>query len=96
MTTLISFLYKQLIKPILFLFDPSRVHHWFSNIGYISGKYKIIRLCFSSVFAKTYPSLQQIVDGIQYIAPVSIAAGFDKDLKLIEISPSLGTGFHTI
>jgi dihydroorotate dehydrogenase len=36
------------------------------------------------------------VDGISYTAPVSIAAGFDKDLKLIEISPSLGTGFHTI
>lgn len=96
MTTLISFLYKYLLKPILFLFDPSRVHHRFSSIGFFMGKYNIFRLCFSSLFIKKYPTLVQTIDELQYNYPVSIAAWFDKDLKLIEICPSLGTGFHTI
>lgn len=40
--------------------------------------------------------MAQTIDGLHYDAPCSIAAGFDKDVHLIEISPSLGTGFHTI
>lgn len=96
MTSLISFLYKHLLKQLLFLFNPSRVHHRFSSIGFFLGKHRVFRLCFSILFVRNYPRLIQTIDGLQYNYPVSIAAWFDKDLKLIEICPSLGTGFHTI
>ena len=88
--------YRHCIKPILFLFNPSHVHHWFGEIGSRCGKHAYIRNIFSYFFGKTYPSLTQKVDGIWYSAPCGIAAGFDKDVHLIQITPCLGTGFHTI
>lgn len=96
MLNIIQYIYTKALKPILFLFDPSTIHHQFGLVGSFLGKYKIFRLFFSFVFVKQYSSLVQTIDNIAYQSPVSIAAGFDKDLKLIEICPHLGTGFHTI
>ena len=89
-------LYKAIVKPILFSFDPEKIHHLvFSGIKTIS---KIPGLSFlnRSIFTVKDPKLERVVYGIKFPSPVGLAAGFDKDAKLFNELADYGFGFVEI
>ena len=75
-------MYKLLIRPILFLFDPEKVHYTtFSlirNLCKIPGCSKI----FKTTYTVKNKKLERELFGLTFKNPVGLAAGFDKDAKL--------------
>ena len=86
-------MYKLLIKPVLFLFDPEWVHHtvfallkW---INKIPGMGALIR----SLYQVKDKRLERKLFGLTFPNPVGLAAGFDKDAKLYHELSNFGFGF---
>ena len=85
-------MYKGLIRPILFLFDPEKIHHFSFRMmkmafatplkGAIKGSYSVKN-----------EKLTTQVFGLNFKNPVGLAAGFDKDAVLAEKWQNLGFGF---
>jgi dihydroorotate dehydrogenase len=91
----IYYMYKFLIRPLLFLFDPERVHHFsFAAIRLFS------RLGLSPLIRKLYlvedKRLERKLFGLTFKNPVGLAAGFDKDAKLYNELSDFGFGFIEI
>jgi dihydroorotate dehydrogenase len=93
---MISFIYRKIIKPILFKFPADDVHHFFLSAGSFLGRYKFTRKFLKRIFKYKNDVLKQNVLGIKFKNPVGLAAGFDYDADLIEVLPSVGFGLHTI
>ena len=93
---MISFIYKRIIKPILFCFPADDVHTFFLKTGNFLGKFSFFKLITKNIFLYKNEILAQNVSGINFLNPVGLAAGFDYDTDLIDILPSVGFGFHTI
>ena len=89
-------MYKLIIRPILFWFDPEEVHYFtFSFVKFISkipGVSSIIR----SIYEVKDSRLEREVFGIKFKNPVGLAAGFDKDAKLYKELSDFGFGFIEI
>lgn len=89
-------MYKILIRPLLFLFDPERVHHFtfrfIQLISVIPGVKSIIR----QLYTFHHPNLERKIFGLTFENPVGLAAGFDKDAKLIDELACFGFGFIEI
>ena len=89
-------MYRHLIKPLLFLFDPEWVHHFvFSLIGWvhrIPGVPFLVRV----FYEVHHPKLEKEFFGIRFKNPVGLAAGFDKDAKLYKELSNFGFGFVEI
>ncbi|RKE92191.1 quinone-dependent dihydroorotate dehydrogenase [Ichthyenterobacterium magnum] len=89
-------MYKLIIRPLFFLFDPEKIHHFtFSairNLSKIPG--------FSFLFRKLYliedKRLERKLFGLTFKNPVGLAAGFDKDAKLYSELSNFGFGFIEI
>lgn len=89
-------MYRSLIRPLLFLFDPEAIHHFtfrvLSIAGAVPGKKAVLR----SLFSMDHPSLERNILGMKFKNPVGLAAGFDKDARLIDELATLGFGFIEI
>jgi dihydroorotate dehydrogenase len=89
-------MYKQILRPILFQFDPEAVHHFSFNA--LKFAYKIPG--FSSILKKSFvledKRLEREVFGLKFKNPVGLAAGFDKNAELYQELSSLGFGFIEI
>ena len=88
-------MYKSIIRPLLFKFDPEVVHHFsfksiriMSNLG-VTG-------LFRSYFKVEDTRLEREVFGLKFKNPVGLAAGFDKDAKLYKELSDFGFGFIEI
>ncbi|WP_395074712.1 quinone-dependent dihydroorotate dehydrogenase [Flavobacterium sp.] len=89
-------MYKLIFRPLLFLFEPEKVHYFtFSLIRFLS---KIPG--FTSIFKFLYEvkdkKLEVEVFGLKFKNPVGLAAGFDKDAKLYKELSNFGFGFIEI
>lgn len=85
-------LYRHVLKPILFRFDPETVHDVFVAIGEFSGRFAVLRGLFSFFYNYRGPDISKTVDGIIYRTPVLLSAGFDYNGRLTRILPSLAFG----
>ncbi|AOW19622.1 quinone-dependent dihydroorotate dehydrogenase [Urechidicola croceus] len=89
-------MYKLLIRPILFLFDPEKVHHFtFSMLKFafkIPFKASVIR----SIYSVKSPKLERNLFGLKFKNPVGLAAGFDKNAVLYNELSNFGFGFIEI
>ena len=89
-------MYKSIIKPILFRFQPETAH----NIVFSSLKFlfaiPLVKPMVRSVFEVKHKSLERTVFGLKFPNPVGLAAGFDKDAKLYKELACLGFGFIEI
>jgi len=89
-------MYKNILKPILFLFDPEWTHHFVFKliklIHFIPGIGLIIKWFYSINHSK----LNRKVFGLNFKSPVGLAAGFDKDAKLYKELNNFGFGFIEI
>ncbi len=86
-------MYETFIKPILFRFDPERMHDLFSWIGERLGRCALGRALVRMVCAYSHPALRTRVAGIEFANPIGLGAGFDKDVRLTGIMPAVGFGF---
>ncbi|MBO6880786.1 quinone-dependent dihydroorotate dehydrogenase [Winogradskyella sp.] len=89
-------MYKAIIRPILFCFDPEKVHHFtFSLIRNIS-KIPGVKGLFKKMYLLNDKALERELFGLQFKNPVGLAAGFDKDAKLYNELANFGFGFIEI
>ena len=88
-------MYKSIIRPLLFKYDPEKVHHFtFKSIRLLNGigLTKFLR----PVFNVEDKRLERTVFGLKFKNPVGLAAGFDKDAKLFQELSDFGFGFVEI
>lgn len=85
-------MYKFLIRPILFLFDPEWIHH--TLFWFLGWWYKIpgIPSLANALHVYRSPQLEREVFGLKFPNPVGLAAGFDKDALVAENWANLGFG----
>ena len=89
-------MYKLLIRPILFWFDPEEVHYFsFSFIQFIS-KIPFVSSILKSIYQVKDKRLEREVFGLKFKNPVGLAAGFDKDAKCYQELSNFGFGFIEI
>ena len=86
-------MYKRLIRPLLFLFDPEGVHYFsFAAIRFLH-RIPFMGLLIRFFFTSKDPALEREVFGLRFPNPVGLAAGFDKDAKLYHELANFGFGF---
>jgi dihydroorotate dehydrogenase len=93
---MIRWLYKKVLKPILFKLDAEFVHDAFVQLGHQAGKWKLGRWLVASAYRYKGPSVAKTVDGIEYLTPVQLAAGFDYNGKLAHVLDCVGFGGEEI
>lgn len=89
-------MYRFIIRPVLFLFDPESVHHFIFKLLSIKGKIPGFKSLLRLMFDHQLPSLERNILGLRFKNPVGLAAGFDKDAKLIDELACFGFGFIEI
>jgi len=89
-------LYKNLMKPLLFLQDAEKVHNNFTSLGETLGRAPLTRKLTNTLFSYNNEKLTKTVDGIEFKNPIGLAAGFNYDGHLAEILNDVGFGFHTV
>ncbi|MBI6116872.1 quinone-dependent dihydroorotate dehydrogenase [Salegentibacter maritimus] len=89
-------MYKSLLRPFLFRFDPEWVHHFTFNTLKKFGKTSIFKSLVKKKFQVEDSRLEREVFGLKFKNPVGLAAGFDKDAKLFQELSDLGFGFIEI
>jgi dihydroorotate dehydrogenase len=89
-------MYKSLLRPILFKFDPEWVHHFTFKSLKKFGETTAFRNYAKKNFQLEDPRLEREVFGLKFKNPVGLAAGFDKDAKLYKELSNLGFGFVEI
>ncbi len=88
-------MYKLLIRPILFSFDPEKVHYF--TFAWIRRLFKMgLGGMLKSMGTVHDKRLERKVFGLTFKNPVGLAAGFDKDAKLFNELGQLGFGFIEI
>ena len=89
-------MYKLLLRPILFCFDPEKVHYFtFSLVKFIS-KIPFVTSIIKAIYVLEDKRLEREVFGLKFKNPVGLAAGFDKDAKLFNELSDFGLGFIEI
>ncbi len=86
-------MYKSLIRPILFCFDPEKVHYFtFSFIKFLS-KIPFISNVIKNIYQVNDKALERNIFGLNFKNPVGLAAGFDKNAVLYNELANFGFGF---
>jgi dihydroorotate dehydrogenase len=80
-------LYKNLVRPPLFLGDPEAVHHLAMTLLRTVGP------MMARLNKPPDPRLQRTVFGVKFPHPVGLAAGFDKNAVALPAWEGLGFGF---
>ena len=89
-------MYKALVRPILFCFDPEKVHYFtFSLIRNLS-KIPGVKSLFRALYVVNDKSLERELFGLKFKNPVGLAAGFDKNAVLYNELANFGFGFIEI
>lgn len=89
-------MYKQIVRPIFFCYDPEKVHYFtFSLIRKLS-KIPGIPSLFKALYVVNDKRLETEVFGLKFKNPVGLAAGMDKDASLYNELSNLGFGFIEI
>jgi len=89
-------MYKQIIRPILFWFDPEKVHYFTFSLIRMVSKIPGISSLFKFLFVVNDKRLEREVFGLKFKNPVGLAAGFDKDATLYKELSNFGFGFIEI
>ena len=89
-------MYRFIFRPLLFLIDPEKAHHFTLNIISLIHKIPKIGILFRYFFQSKDPRLERVVFGIKFKNPIGLAAGFDKNAKHIKEFSNFGFGFVEI
>jgi dihydroorotate dehydrogenase len=83
----------QLLKPILFKFDPEKIHYFVTSCLKTGNKIWGLPGLIKSQFSINDSRLEREVFGLKFKNPVGLAAGFDKNAEWVEELGNLGFGF---
>jgi dihydroorotate dehydrogenase len=89
-------MYKRIIRPLLFKVDAEVIHYRVFQWLQIAAKIPGIKGLLGLMFKTNHPKLKRQLLGLNFENPVGLAAGFDKDAKLIDELSTLGFGFIEI
>lgn len=89
-------MYKTLIRPIFFLFDPEKVHYFTFSLIRTLSKIPLVSSIFRSLYVIEDKKLERNLFGLTFKNPVGLAAGFDKNAVLYNELANFGFGFIEI
>jgi len=89
-------MYKILVKPILFLFNPEFIHHLIFRIIKLASYILFKLTVWNKIYRVNDKKLKRELFGLTFDNPVGLAAGFDKDAKLFDELATFGFGFIEI
>jgi dihydroorotate dehydrogenase len=89
-------MYRLLIRPILFKFDPEKVHYFTFSLIRFLYKIPFVGTLINLYYEVKSPKLEREVFGLKFKNPVGLSAGFDKDAKLYNELSNFGFGFIEI
>lgn len=89
-------MYKQVIRPLLFNVDPEKIHDLVFRMLKLNGGVPGVNALISKLFDVDDPRLTRELLGLRFKNPVGLAAGFDKDARLVDELAALGFGFIEI
>jgi dihydroorotate dehydrogenase len=89
-------MYKYILKPIFFLFDPEKIHYFVFDLLKFTLAFPGMKWVFRKQYCLDDPKLEREVFGLKFKNPIGIAAGFDKDAKLYNQLGYVGFGFIEI
>jgi len=89
-------MYKQIIRPILFCFDPEKVHYFTFSLIRLVSKIPGIPSLFRLIYDVNDKRLETEVFGLKFKNRIGLGAGFDKDATLYNELSSFGFGFIEI
>ncbi len=85
-------MYKNFIKPLLFLFSPETAHRLTTRLL----RFSPIRSVLKNMLVFEHPMLERNIFGLHFKNPVGLAAGFDKNAAHIDELAHMGFGFIEI
>ena len=89
-------MYKFIVRPIFFLFDPEKIHYFTFSLIKILSKIPFVSSIFKNLYSIEDKRLQRTLFGITFKNPVGLAAGFDKNAVLFNELANFGFGFIEI
>ncbi|MFT5761707.1 MAG: dihydroorotate dehydrogenase [Polaribacter sp.] len=89
-------MYKLLIRPILFLFDPEKVHYFTFSVIKLLHRVPFVSGIIRRIYQVNDKRLERTLFGITFKNPVGLAAGFDKNAVIYNELANFGFGFIEI
>ena len=89
-------MYKKLISPLLFLFDPEKIHNFTFFSTKLIFKIPLLGYLIKSYYKVEGDNLTRNLFGLTFSNPVGIAAGLDKNATHISEFEKFGFGFIEI
>ncbi|PCH49275.1 MAG: dihydroorotate dehydrogenase (quinone) [Flavobacteriaceae bacterium] len=89
-------MYKNIIRPLFFIFDPEKIHHFTFLLIKIISKIPGIPLLLRALYEVNDKKLERTLFGLTFKNPVGLAAGFDKNAILYNELANFGFGFIEI
>lgn len=83
----------QIIKPILFKFDPEDIHHVVTGGLRAANRIWGVKAMLKNTYQLEDSRLERQAFGLKFKNPLGLAAGFDKNGSLVEELAELGFGF---
>ncbi len=92
----ILLMYKSILRPLFFSFDPESIHHFTFSLVKFTSKIPGIKSVFRSLYVVEDKKLERKLFGLTFKNPVGLAAGFDKNAVLYNELENFGFGFIEI
>ena len=89
-------MYKHILKPILFRFNPETAHNMIMSTLTVLRHVPFAGAIMRSIYKKETPSLEREVFGITFPNPVGLAGGLDKNGEHYNDMANFGFGFVEI
>jgi len=89
-------MYKLLLRPFFFLFDPEKIHHFTFSLIKFTSRIPGVTSIFRSLYVIEDKKLERNLFGLTFKNPVGLAAGFDKNAVLYNELANFGFGFIEI
>ncbi len=89
-------MYKSILRPIFFLFDPEKVHYFTFSLIKMLQAIPGMKAIIKSMYQLNDKRLEREVFGLKFKNPVGLAAGLDKDATIYNELDAFGFGFIEI
>ena len=86
-------MYRSLIRPLLFRLKPETAHQLTVALLRVATTLPSVTGLLRKLYAVNDPRLERELFGLRFANPVGLAAGFDKDARLVDGMAALGFGF---
>ncbi len=91
-----SALYKSILRPLLFCFNPEHAHGCTIKACQIAGAVPGLAYLTRACSQFSHPLLKSNIAGLHFSNPIGLAAGWDKSGRALRMLDSLGFGFAEI